>query len=151
VTRMTAIFRAILGYYFLVFIMRVVGRRPGRQMTPMEFVLIFFSGGLTLTAIVADERSITNALCQIMAIAVAHYFLAWIRQKSPAIGRIVDGTPMVLLQKGQWHIEAMDGTLIKDDDVMAAARERGLETLDQIDYAVYERSGEISVIPRSEE
>jgi uncharacterized membrane protein YcaP (DUF421 family) len=148
---MTAIFRAILGYYFLVFIMRVVGRRPGRQMTPMEFVLIFFSGGLTLTAIVADERSITNALCQIMAIAVAHYFLAWIRQKSPAIGRIVDGTPMVLLQKGQWHIEAMDGTLIKDDDVMAAARERGLETLDQIDYAVYERSGEISVIPRSEE
>lgn len=148
---MTAIFRAILGYYFLVFIMRVVGRRPGRQMTPMEFVLIFFSGGLTLTAIVADERSITNALCQIMAIAVAHYFLAWIRQKSPAIGRAVDGTPMVLLQKGQWHIEAMDGTLIKDDDVMAAARERGLETLDQIDYAVYERSGEISVIPRSEE
>jgi uncharacterized membrane protein YcaP (DUF421 family) len=147
---MTAIFRAILGYYFLVFIMRVVGRRPGRQMTPMEFVLIFFSGGLTLTAVVADERSITNALCQIMAIAVAHYFLAWIRLKSPRIGRIVDGTPVVLLGKGQWHMESMQGLLIQDDDVMAAARDRGLETLDQIDYAVYERNGEITVIPVQE-
>jgi uncharacterized membrane protein YcaP (DUF421 family) len=49
---MTAVVRAFLGYLFLVMVVRIVGRRPGKQMTPFEFVLIFFIGGLALTAIV---------------------------------------------------------------------------------------------------
>ena len=62
---MAAVARAFVGYFFLVFIVRIVGRRPGKQMTPFEFVLIFFIGGLALTAMVGDEVSFTNAICQI--------------------------------------------------------------------------------------
>ena len=76
---MAAVLRAIFGYAFLVFMVRVVGRRPGKQMTPFEFVLIFFIGGLTLTFVVGDEASFTNALCQIMTIAILHYLISWIR------------------------------------------------------------------------
>jgi uncharacterized membrane protein YcaP (DUF421 family) len=39
---MAAVVRAFVGYFFLVLIVRIVGRRPGKQMTPFEFVLIFF-------------------------------------------------------------------------------------------------------------
>ena len=65
---MAAVLRAFFGYFFLVFIVRIVGRRPGKQMTPFEFVLIFFIGGLALTAIVGDEVSFTNGICQIITI-----------------------------------------------------------------------------------
>ena len=51
----------ILLLSFLVFVVRIVGRRPGKQITPLEFVLIFFIGGLALTAMVADEASLTKA------------------------------------------------------------------------------------------
>jgi hypothetical protein len=61
---MAAVARAFFGYFFLVLIVRIVGRRPGKQMTPFEFVLIFFIGGLALTAIVGDEVSFTNGICQ---------------------------------------------------------------------------------------
>ena len=148
---MAAILRAVVGYYFLVFVMRIAGRRPGKQMTPMEFVLIFFSGGLTLTTVVGNDRSLTNAVCQITAIAGAHYLLAWLREVSPAIGRVVDGTPLVLLEKGQWHVQAMKDLQVQDDDVMAIARDRGLKRLDQIDYAILERNGEISIIEKANE
>ena len=66
---MDAVIRAFFGYLLLVLVVRIVGRRPGKQLTPFEFVLIFFIGGLALTAIVGDERSFTDAVCQIVAIA----------------------------------------------------------------------------------
>ncbi len=144
---MGAVFRAIFGYCFLVLMVRVVGRRPGKQLTPFEFVLIFFMGGVTLTPMIGDDRSITNALLTIATIGVTHFILSWVKQVSPTAGRVIDGTPLVLLQKGQWQKEIMDKMAIQDNDVMATARDEGIKSLEEIDYAVLERNGEISIIP----
>lgn len=141
-----AILRAIFGYCFLVLITRIIGRPPGAQLTPFEFVLIFYLGGLTLTGMVAADISLTNAICQIVTIALCHYGLTWARTKSSAIGRILDGTPLTLLEQGQWRTETLRGMRIQDDDVMAVARLKGLRTLDQIDVAVLEPNGEISIL-----
>ena len=142
---MVAVLRAFLGYFFLVFIVRVVGRRPGKQMTPFEFVLIFFIGGLALTAIVGNEVSFTNGICQIMTLGLAHYTVAWGRNRSSRFARLVDGTPLILLEKQSWRAETLRHMRIKDDDVMASARDSGVKTLQEIDTAVLERNGEISV------
>ena len=142
---MAAVIRAFFGYMFLVMIVRIVGRRPGKQMTPFEFVLIFFIGGLALTAIVGDEVSFTNALCQIITMGLAHYTLAWARSKSQRFARLVDGTPLILLENKQWRMETVRHMRIQDDDVIASARDSGIKTLQEIDRAVLERNGEISV------
>jgi uncharacterized membrane protein YcaP (DUF421 family) len=144
---MAAVLRAFLGYFFLVLIVRIVGRRPGKQMTPFEFVLIFFIGGLALTAIVGDEGSFTNGICQIIAMGLSHYTLAWARSKSPRLARLVDGTPLILLEKQSWRINTLRHMRIHDDDVIASARDAGIETLQKIDQATLERNGEISIIP----
>ena len=144
---MAAIVRAAFGYFLLVFLVRIVGRRPGKQMNPFEFVLIFFIGGLTLTFVVADDRSLTNAFTQTMTIGLAHYFLVILRQRSPWMAKFLDGTPLVLLSKGRWHEEAMHGMSIEPEDVMTAARDKGIASLDGIEYAVLERNGEITIAP----
>jgi uncharacterized membrane protein YcaP (DUF421 family) len=147
---MNAELRAFFGYLFLVLVVRVVGRRPGKQLTPFEFVLVFFIGGLALTAVVGDERSFTNAVCQILAIAFAHYGLSWARSKSRRLARIVDGTPLLLLDQARWRSETMARMQIQDDDVMAAGRDHGVRSLGEIGTAVLERNGDISVMrPRS--
>ncbi len=143
-----SVLRALFGYLFLVFIVRIVGRRPGKQLTPFEFILIFFLGGLMLTAIVADEASLTNAFCQILAIALAHYTLTVLRTRSDRIAQILDGTPLILLEGGQWRVTTMRRMRVHDDDVMENARDQGLKTLDEIETAVLERNGEISIIPK---
>jgi uncharacterized membrane protein YcaP (DUF421 family) len=146
---MAAILRAFLGYFFLVLVVRIVGRRPGKQMTPFEFVLVFFIGGLALTAIVGDEASYTNAICQVIAMGFSHYTLAWARSKSPGFARLVDGTPLILLEKGSWRTNTLRHMRIHDDDVMASARDAGVSTLESIDQAVLERNGEISIVSRA--
>jgi uncharacterized membrane protein YcaP (DUF421 family) len=140
----------MFGYCFLVLIVRTVGRRPGKQITPFEFILVFFMGGVTLTSMVADDRSLTNALVQIMAVAFMHTLIAVLKVHFPRFGLVSDGTPLLLLAKGEWQVETMKHMRIQDDDVMAMARDQGLETLDQIEYAVLERNGEISIIPAEE-
>lgn len=147
---MGAILRGIFGYCFLILMVRIVGRRPGKQMTPFEFVLIFFMGGVTLTPMVGDDESISNAFLTIMAIGLTHYLIAWLKQRSPWVGRIVDGTPLILLKDNHWQTEMMERMGIQDDDVMAMARDKGLKSLDQIEYAFLERNGEISIIPKDE-
>ena len=147
---MGGVLRGIFGYCFLIFIVRTVGRRPGKQLTPFEYVLIFFMGGVTLTPMVGDDRSITNAIVTIMTIAVTHFVIIWLKARSTAFGRILDGPPLVLLEKGKWQTETMTKMRITDDDVMTYARDQGLERLDQIEYAVLERNGEVSIIPKSE-
>ncbi len=142
---MSAVLRTIFGYFFLVFMVRVVGRRPGKQMNPFEFVLIFFIGGLALTFIVADDRSLTNAITQILTVAGAHYSLVLLRQFSPRAALLLDGTPVLLIQNGQWREEVLRGMLIEHEDVMTAARDKGIASLEEIDYAVLERNGEITI------
>ncbi len=145
------VLRAIFGYCFLIFIVRIVGRRPGKQLTPFEFVLIFYLGGLTLTGMVGNEASLVNAICQILTVALCHYGLALARQRSSHLAQLLDGTPLVLLQGSAWRSHTIKRSGIADDDVMAMARDQGLKTLNEIDTATLERNGEISIIPKEED
>src|SRR6201995_2692900 len=101
------VLRGAFGYLFLVLMVRIVGRRPGKQLTPFEFVLIFFLGGLTLTGMVGPQASVTNAVTQIVAVAGAHTLITWLRTKSPRVARLLDGTPLILLEGGRWRARTM--------------------------------------------
>lgn len=144
---MGGVLRGIFGYCFLMFVVRLVGRRPGKQMTPFDYVLVFFMGGVTLTPMVGDDRSLAGAVTIITGIAATHFVIAWLKNRYPTVGRIVDGTPLVLLERGNWRYKTMRKMRVQEQDVMASARQQGVPSLDQIDYAILERNGEISVIP----
>lgn len=141
------ILRAASGYLFLVFIVRIVGRRPGKQLTPFEFVLVFYLGGLTLTGMVGMEMSLTNAVCQILTIALCHFALTWMRLHSKTFFRLLCGTPLLLMANGKWRSETLTRMRIQDDDVMDMAREQGIRDLAGIRAAVLETFGQLSIIP----
>ena len=143
---MYTILRAIVGYFFLLLTVRVLSRRPGAQMTPFEFVLIFLIGGVVILATVGDDRSEINSVCAVMTVGLLHRLIARCKQRFPGFGLLVDGTPLVLMKNGQWQKEVMDRMRIQDTDVMAAARTKGAKSLRDINYAILERNGGISII-----
>jgi uncharacterized membrane protein YcaP (DUF421 family) len=144
------IIHAAIGYFLLLLVVRVLSRRPGGQLTPFEFVIVFLIGGLIILATVGDDKSVTNCICAIITVGLLHRVTARIRRRFAGVGQMFDGSPMVLLNRGRWHNEAMQRMRLKDDDVMAAARVRGLRSLDQIRYAVLERVGTVSVLRESD-
>jgi uncharacterized membrane protein YcaP (DUF421 family) len=146
---MVTLVHAVIGYFFLLFIIRILARRPGAQMTPFEFVLIFLVGGVIILATAGDDRSITNCYGAVIIICMMHRLVGKLKQVSRRAGAIIDGTPALLLQNGEWQVQSMKRKGVQDTDVMAAARDKGLKTLDQIKYAVLERNGGITIIKKS--
>ncbi|HZU27880.1 MAG TPA: YetF domain-containing protein [Bryobacteraceae bacterium] len=143
---MTTIWHAIFGYFYLVLTVRVLKRRPGAQMTPFEFVLIFLIGGVIILCTMGDDRSETNSVCAVVTIALMHRLVSYLKTRFPKFGLIVDGTPVALVERGVWHKDLMRRLGLDETDVMAAARVKSVKTLDGIKYAILERNGAISII-----
>jgi uncharacterized membrane protein YcaP (DUF421 family) len=145
---MHTIIHAIVGYWFLLLTVRVLSRRPGAQMTPFEFVLIFLIGGVIILTTVGDDHSETNAVCAVITVGLMHRFVSYLRQRFPRFGIVVDGTPLMLLKNGEWQTEVMGKMRVQDTDVIAAGRTNGVKTLQDIKYAILERIGSISIIKK---
>ncbi|MBV9760208.1 MAG: DUF421 domain-containing protein [Acidobacteriaceae bacterium] len=143
---MYTILHAIAGYFFLVLIVRVLTRRPGAQLTPFEFVIVFLIGGVIILTTVGNDRSETNSVCAVVTIVLLHRLVSWLKIRFPSFGKVVDGIPLVLLKDGKWQTETMERMRLQDTDVMAAARNKGVKTLAEIKYAILERNGAISII-----
>ena len=143
---MNTILYAIAGYFFLLLTVRVLVRRPGAQMTLFEFVIVFLIGGVIIAATAARDRSLTNSTCTVLVVGMLHRLVSAVKMRYPKIGVIIDGAPLVLRQKGEWNEEVMRKMKIAPEDVLAAGRVHGQRGLDQIEYAILERSGEISTI-----
>jgi len=133
---MGTILRAIIIYWFLLVILRVVGRRSFEEMTPFEMILVFLLGGMGIQSIVSDDRSLINALLGISTIALMHVLVSWLKLRFECFRSFVDGTPIVIVEDGHWPEDRIRRLRLHWQDIMAAAREDGLERLGQIRLAV---------------
>lgn len=147
---MYTLVHAIIGYFLLLIVVRVLTRRPGAQMTLFEFVIVFLMGGVIILSTVGNDRSVTNCTCAVICVGFLHRAVSWVKARSPRFGAFTDGTPLVLLKKGEWQQEIMDGMKLAPEDVMAAARTKGIRSFEDIDYAILERNGGISVLEKED-
>ena len=145
---MATIIHAVVGYFVLLFVVRVLKRRAGSQMTLFEFVLVFLVGGVIILSTVGKDRSVTNCTCAVIAVGLIHRVLSWATSKSPLLGSIVDGTPLVVIRGGEWQEEVVRGMRLRREDIEAAARSANVTRIEDIDYAILERNGRISVMPK---
>ncbi len=145
---MGTILHAIAGYFFLVLVVRVLTRRPGGQLTLGDFVLVFLMGGVIILSTVGNDRSLTNCTCGVITVGLLHRVVSYAKVRSPRIGAIIDGTPVVVMQRGEWKDDAANSLSVGRADLEAAARVAGLRSVDEVDYAVVERNGGFSIIKK---
>jgi uncharacterized membrane protein YcaP (DUF421 family) len=145
---MSTIFHAVFGYIFLLLVVRLLSRRPGGQLTLFEFVIVFLIGGVIILSTVGKDRSIANCMTAIFTVGMMHWGVSAIKGRYPRFGAVVDGTPLILLKNGEWQTEVMRGMRIDPEDVMAAARTKGIRSIFDVGYAVLERNGGISIIEK---
>lgn len=146
---MATILHAVAGYFILLLVVRVLKRRAGAQMTMFEFVLIFLMGGTIILSTVGNDRSVTNCTCAVIAVGFIHRALAWIKSKSPFVGALLDGTPVVAIRRGKWQYQVLREANLRREDIEAAARGSGIVSLRDVDYAVVERNGQINIFKKA--
>ena len=148
---MDSVLRAAAIYGFLLLIFRITGKRSLAHITAFDFVLILIIGEATQQALLGNDFSIINACIVIATLMFLELGLSLAKGWWPRLDPILDSTPLIVVDNGRLLEDRIAHERIDLNDVLAAARERhGLERLDQIKYAVLERSGGISIVPRSD-
>src|ERR1700712_1561159 len=104
---MSIVLRAAIGYFILLFAVRLIGRRTAGMMAPFDLVLLFLFGGIMIGAIVGEDHSVAGAVSAIFTIGLMHILVSIVKVRMPLIGRIVDGTPVVVYEHGEWRDDRM--------------------------------------------
>jgi uncharacterized membrane protein YcaP (DUF421 family) len=149
---MDAVLRALVVYGFLLVIFRIAGERTLSSMTTFDFVLLLVIAEATQQALIGEDFSVTASLVVITTLIGLDIGISLLKDRSPLLHKLVDGVPLIIVENGKPLIDRMRRARVDESDVLQAARERqGLEHMDEIKFAVLERTGEISIVPKRNE
>ncbi|MEF2278047.1 YetF domain-containing protein [Deinococcus sp. YIM 134068] len=147
---MDAVIRGVVIYLVLTVIFRIAGKRALSQITTFDLVLLLIISETTQQALIGEDYSVTAALLLILTLVGVDIAFALWKQRSPSLDRLIDSVPVLIVENGQPLKDRMDRAQVDENDVLSAARMlQGLERLDQIKYAILERDGNISIIPKA--
>lgn len=146
---MDAVLRAAAIYVALMIIMRLAGKRSLAQITTFDFILLLIIGEATQQALLGQDYSITNALIVIVTLVMLDIGFSLLKRHSKIIDKLLDDVPLVIVEDGVPLKDRMEMARVDESDVMSAARRlQGINQMDQIHYAVLERSGGITIVPK---
>jgi uncharacterized membrane protein YcaP (DUF421 family) len=146
---MNSVIDVVMLYVFLVLLFRCTGKRTLHQATVFDLVLLLVIAEACQQALLGDDPSLTQAVVVITTLVLVDVALSVAKQRWIGVDRWLDGRPLLLVEDGRPLAERMRLSRVDEEDILVAARElQGLERIDQIRYAVLERDGRISIVPR---
>ena len=143
---MDIVLRAAAAYVFIVFLMRVVGRRELSSMEPSDIILLVVIGDLVQNGVTQSDYSITGIVLAAGTIGLLATSTAFLTYRSRRIRSVVEGEPVILVQNGETIERNLKNERLTLDELMEQARLQQIESLDKIKWAVLETSGSISFI-----
>lgn len=145
---MDSVLRAAAMYLALMVLFKIAGRRSLAELTTFDFVLLMIIGEATQQALLGDDFSLTNSVLVIVTLIAIDVGLSLLKQRSEWVSKFIDGGPTIIVENGKLLSERLRHARLVEADVMEVARSsQGIETIDQIKFAILERNGKISVIP----
>ncbi|BBP65161.1 DUF421 domain-containing protein [Pseudomonas sp. Cab53] len=146
---MDSVLRAAAIYVALLVLFKIAGRRSLAEITTFDFVLLMIIGEATQQALLGDDFSLTNSLMVIVTLIAIDVGLSLLKLRSRWVSQLIDGGPTIIVEDGRiLHGRLRHARLVEEDIMEAARASQGIETLEQIKFAIIERNGKISVIAR---
>jgi uncharacterized membrane protein YcaP (DUF421 family) len=143
---MEKVLRAAVGYAFLLIAFRVLGRRELGRLTNFDLVVVLVVANVLQNAMIGDDSSLTGGLIGAATVLGLNTLIATAVYASRRVERIVDGDPVVIVADGRLMRSALRRELITENEVLAAARNAGVEKLTDVRLAILESTGEINVV-----
>ena len=146
---MESVLRSMGVYLLLLLLFRLTGKRSLAQITTFDLVLLLIIGEATQQALLGEDFSLTNAALVIATLLLLERTADYLSWRFPALRRTTESQPVVLVDDGRILEDRLAHYHLTADDVVTAGREQhGLRSLGEVQWAVLEVSGGISVVPR---
>jgi uncharacterized membrane protein YcaP (DUF421 family) len=140
------VLRATLVFAFVFLLTRGLKKRALAELSPFEMILLVTLGDIIQQGITQEDQSVTGALLAVSTFAFWITVLTWATWRWKRVRTTVEGVPIVLVQDGEPVEAALRLEQMPLDEVLEAARNKGVSRLADIRLAILEVSGKISII-----
>jgi uncharacterized membrane protein YcaP (DUF421 family) len=141
-------FRSALIYLALVVVLRLFGKREVGQFTLFDLVLILLVANAVQPAMTGPDTSLVGGLVIILTLVFVNRGVALARARIPIVDRLLEAQPTVLARDGAWLPDALEREDLDLQDCEMALREHGIADVTEVELAMLESDGTISVVPR---
>ncbi|MBQ8535154.1 MAG: DUF421 domain-containing protein [Bacilli bacterium] len=139
------LFRSIFFYTLITIIYRIMGKREIGELSIMDFIVSIFITDMVVMSIENYNESIWISLIPIIILTLIQMTFSYLSLKSKNIKNVVDGKPSVIINKGKVNFEEMSKQRYNIDDLLSQLRESSVKSLDEVDYAILETNGKLSI------
>ena len=140
--------RSLLLYTVLAITIRIMGKRQIGQLQPFEFVIAVLIAELAGIPMSDTDIPLANGLVAILTLMISQVTLAYITLKSNRARGIICGTPSILIEKGKIMEKEMRRLRYNINDLIEQLRLNGYPNIADVDFAILETDGQLSVIPK---
>jgi uncharacterized membrane protein YcaP (DUF421 family) len=144
------ILRTLFLYTVILVIFRVMGKREIGELSILDLVVFIMIGEMAVTAIEYPEEPLIDTLLPMTIIVMVQVILAIISLKSKPFREFVDGKPTLIISKGKIDENAMKRQRYNYDDLMLQLREKDVYNMADVEFAILEPSGKLSVMKKEE-
>jgi uncharacterized membrane protein YcaP (DUF421 family) len=146
---LTIFIRTVIIYFFLTIIMRTMGKRQLGELDVGELVITFILSEIATTPITNPERSMFEAIIPIITLTSLEILISALILKSPVFKSLLSSKPAVLVARGKIDFKMMKKVRISLEELVSQVRQNGIYDLNEVDYAILEENGKMSVIPKN--
>ena len=137
---------SVAVYLFIIAAIRLFGKKELAQLSVVDLVFILLISNAVQNAMVGRDTSLTGGLTAAAALFAVNFLLKYILYRFPGFGRAVQGEPILLIHRGKINKENIKKAKITLDELKEAIREHGVSIIEDVDLAVLEIDGNISVL-----
>ena len=145
---LTIVLRAVIIYLVVLFLYRIMGKRQLGQMQPFELVLTLIIADLATMAEVSVP--VLHGIVPVFTLVILHFVLTFFSSVSNKFASFLSGKPVIVINPDGIDYKALKNLSISVDDVFEAIRGCGYFSIEQVQYAIMETNGKMSVLPKSE-
>ena len=138
----------VVIYLFIIISIRLFGKKELAQLSIFDLVFILLISNAVQNAMVGSDSSLTGGIVAAASLFILNYIIKYLMYRFPKLGGIIQGHSMMLVYKGELIQSNMNKAKITIDEIKEAIREHGVSEIADVDLAVLEVDGNISILSK---
>lgn len=139
------LFRTLLFYFLITLVFRFMGKREVGELSIMDLIVSILIAELAAIAIDKYRSNLLITIIPICVLVIVQIIIAKVSLKNPKFREKIEGLPSVIINRGKINFKEMLKQRYNLDDLLTQLREKSIRSIEEVDYAILETSGRLSV------
>ncbi len=145
------IIRSVILYILVIFAVRLMGKRQLGELQPSELVITILISNIATLPLEDTDIPLLTGMTPIFVLVCLEVLISWVTLRFPKLRRFISGRPKIIVTNGKIDQEALDELRLSEEDVMSALRSQQVFDIKEVQQAVVETNGSVSVKTEEED